>query len=142
MQSTHTPTGTECRVSGLAPSQPHPKSLLLSVQSHETTIFPSALVGELGFKKLSDGEAPFRSSSKLCYAWSAEVPIQPLYFSRGQDKGQEGLRFAEANVKSTQRAITQTLRYTTDSHETYPWPSRNVTLHKTRGFEKPKAKLI
>lgn len=68
MQSPQTPTGTECRVSGLAPSQPHPKSLLLAVQSHEMTIFPSALAGELCFKNQVMGKpllVSHRSSAAL-----------------------------------------------------------------------------
>jgi len=55
-------------VSGLAPSQPHHKALLLSVQSHEMTTFPAALAGELCFKNQVTAKPLFishRSSATL-----------------------------------------------------------------------------
>lgn len=61
MQSAQTPTGTVCHVSGLTPSQPHPKPLLPSVQSHEVTIFPSTLAEELCFKTRVMGKPLFTS---------------------------------------------------------------------------------
>lgn len=61
MQSAQRPTGTVCHVSGLTPSQPHPKPLLPSVQSHEVTIFPSTLAEELCFKNRVMGKPLFTS---------------------------------------------------------------------------------
>lgn len=73
MQSAQTPTGTRRRVSGLAPSQPHPEPLLLSVQSHQMTIFPSALAGELCFKNWKTGKPLFISH------WSSATLEVPKY---------------------------------------------------------------
>ena len=141
MQSAQTPPGTACRVSGLAPSQPHPTPLLLSVQSHEVTIFPSALTGELCFKNRVMGKPLFISHQS-----SATLAVPKYQFNHctshvARIKAMKGCAVQRLTLK-TQWAITQTLCYTMDNHKIHPWPSRNVTLHKTHGFEEPKAKLI